>query len=98
MLGREFVQDADDLVLHEAQPLGAAAAVPVLQQQLLGRGAALRSARPSDAAATAGAQFALGAGMIFGQALELGRDALGVEDFGRKAAPGRLGSAWLPSR
>ncbi len=41
---RELEQHADDLVLHEAQPLGAAPAVAVLEQQLL-----RRSARPSAA-------------------------------------------------
>ena len=40
MLAGEVVQDADDLVLHEAEPLGAAAAVAVLEQQVLGDGAA----------------------------------------------------------
>ena len=39
MLLRELEQQPDDLVLHVAQPLGAAAAVPVAQQQLLGGGA-----------------------------------------------------------
>ena len=46
MLAGEVEEHADDLVLHGAEPLGAMAAVPVLQQQLLGAGAALRSARP----------------------------------------------------
>ena len=41
MLGRELEQQADDLVLHEAQPLGAAPPVPVLDQQALGGGASL---------------------------------------------------------
>ena len=38
---RELEQHADDLVLHEAQPFGAAPAVPVLDQQALGGGAPL---------------------------------------------------------
>ena len=33
------VEDADDLVLHEAQPLGAAPAVAILQQHGLRGGA-----------------------------------------------------------
>ena len=40
----KFEQDADDFVLGLAQPLGAAAAVAVLEQQFLGAGARLASA------------------------------------------------------
>jgi hypothetical protein len=36
---RELKQHADDLVLHEGQPFGAAAAITVAQQQALGAGA-----------------------------------------------------------
>ncbi|MEY9281357.1 hypothetical protein ABIA03_002549 [Bradyrhizobium yuanmingense] len=39
MARRGRIQDADDLVLHVAQPLGAAAAVAVLQKDRLGGGA-----------------------------------------------------------
>ncbi len=46
MLAHEVVEDADDLVLHQAQPLGAAAALTVLEQQFFGLGAALDAARP----------------------------------------------------
>ncbi len=45
MLAREFIQHADDLVLHEAQPLGAAAATTVLDEQTFGRGAAPQESR-----------------------------------------------------
>ena len=41
MLAHEFEQDADDLVFHPAQPLGAAAAMTILEQKLFGLGAAL---------------------------------------------------------
>ena len=41
MLAREVEQQADDLVFHPAQPLGAAPAVAILEQQLLGLGAAV---------------------------------------------------------
>ena len=61
VLGRELVQHADDLVLHEAQPLGAAPPVPVLDQQVLGRGASLHQ-RGLDAAGDREAQFARVAG------------------------------------
>ena len=40
MLAREVEQQADDLVFQPAQPLGAAPAVAILEQQLLGLGAA----------------------------------------------------------
>ena len=46
MLGGELEQHADDLVLHEAEPLGTAPPVPVPDQQPLGDGAALAGARP----------------------------------------------------
>ena len=40
MLEHEFEQDADDVILHSAKPLGAAAALAVLQEMPLGIGAA----------------------------------------------------------
>ena len=46
MRAGELVHQANDLVLHEAQPLGAAAAAAVLQQQPLRRRRAPRPARP----------------------------------------------------
>ena len=39
MTGRRRIQDADDLVLDVTEPLGAAAAVAVLQEDVLCRGA-----------------------------------------------------------
>ena len=48
VLARELEEQADDLVLHAAEPLGAAAAMAVLEQQWLGLGAAVgqRSLQP----------------------------------------------------
>ena len=86
VLGRELVQHADDLILHEAQALGAAPAVPVLDQQVLGRGASLHQ-RGLDAAGDFQSQFARVAGVDLGQALEVGRDFARVEDFGFKGGP-----------
>ena len=81
MLRRELVEHADDLVLHEAQPLGAAPSVPVLDQQFLGCGASLHQ-RGLDAAGHLQSQFARVAGVHLGQALEVGRNFVRVEDFG----------------
>ena len=75
----EFEQDADDLVLQLAQPLGAAAAVAVLEQQLLGARARLRQRR-FQPQRHRGAQFALAAGMGFGQRFEIGDDASAVDE------------------
>ncbi len=68
--GGEFEQQADDIVLHLAKPLGAAAAVAVLQQQGLGPRPAFVQRRPS-AAARRGAQFAVAAFMGRGQRFEV---------------------------
>ena len=81
MLARELVQEADDLVLHEAEPLGAAPAMPVLEQQLLGRGApcdqrsleALRDRARSSRSLPACALASL---------FEIGGDGARVEQFG----------------
>ncbi len=81
MLGRELEQHADDLVLHEAQPLGAAPSVPVPDEQALGGGAPLHE-RDLEASRNRQAQFALVAGVDLGQTFELGRDGDRIEDFG----------------
>ena len=87
MLARELEQQADDLVFHPAQPLGAAPAVPVLEQQLLGLGAAVveRGLQPLR---QRGAQFALAAAVGLGEAFQVGGDGAGVDQFAR--APGRM--------
>ena len=79
LAGGELEQDADDLVLHPAQPFGAAPAVTVLQQQLLGAGARLRQRR-FQALGDGGAQFALAPGMDLGERLEVGDDRRAVEE------------------
>ncbi len=74
MLARELVQDADDLVFHPAQPLGAAAAVTILQQQLLGLGAAVGE-RGLQPLRQQRAQFAVAAAMGLGQLFQVGGTA-----------------------
>ena len=69
----ELVHQADDLILHQAQPLGAAAAVAVLQQQVFGRGAAFDQ-RGLEPFGHRGAEIAFVAGMRLGERVEVGRD------------------------
>ncbi len=78
----EFEQDADDLVLHLAQPLGAAPAAPVRQQQLLGLGAPARQ-RCLEMLGDRIAHLAVAAGMQEGKLLQLDRDGGRVEQIGR---------------
>ena len=81
VLGRELEQHADDLILHEAESLGATPAVPVADQQPLGGGAPLDQRR-LEPAGDRHPELALVAGMVVGQALELGGDGAPIEDFG----------------
>ena len=62
MLDRELVEHADDLVLHPAQPRGAAAAMTILKQQAFDLGAA-RGERRLELQRDRGAQLALVAGV-----------------------------------
>src|SRR5690349_12015245 len=78
MLRRRRKQDADDLVLHEAEPLGAAAAVTVLQQRRL-RGGARGDHLGLEHLRDRGAEHILAPGVLFGQRIDRGRDPLGVE-------------------
>ena len=71
-------QDADDLVLHEAQPLGAAPAVTVLQQHRL-RGGARRDHLGLQQLRQRGAENVLAAGMLFGERIDRGGDPRGIE-------------------
>ena len=87
VLRRELVQHADDLILHEAQPLGAAPAVPVLDQQVLGRGASLHQRGLDAAGRPPIAVRAWLPACILGQPFELGRDFARVEDFGLAGRP-----------
>ena len=74
MLG-ELEQQPDDLVLHVAQPLGAAAAVAIAQQQLLGGGAPFRQRRLQPLR-EGGAQFALVPGVLLAELVEIGRERM----------------------
>ena len=73
-------QDADDLVLHEAQPLGAAPAVTVLQQHRL-RGGAGRDHFGLQQLRHGGAENILAAGMLFGERVDRRGDPRGIETF-----------------
>ena len=78
----EFEQDADDLILHVAEPLRAAPAVPVRQQQLLGLGAPLHQRR-LQVLGDRVAHLPVAAGMQRGELLQLGRDRGRVEQIAR---------------
>jgi len=85
MLLGEFEQQADDLVLHEAEPLGAAATPPVLEQQLLGL-CPPAPERGLEKLADGIAPVTVAAGVALGDGLQLGRDRGRIEEIGR---PGR---------
>ena len=78
MLAREIEQDADDLVFHPAQTLGAAAAVAVFQQQLLGLAAALVERR-FQPLRDVRAQFTLAADMGLGEFFKIRNDGAGID-------------------
>ena len=67
-----------------AQPLGAAAAVAIFEQQFLGPGARLRQRR-LETARHARAQLALAASIAFGQRVQIGDDRRAIEKFARVA-------------
>ena len=88
MAADELVEDADDRVLHQAQPLGAAPALAVLQQQALGvvaPGGERALQRLGDGAA----QRLLVAAMLLRERVELGHERALVEQF-----DGRRREAW----
>ena len=93
MLAREFEQDADDLVLHPAEPLGAAPPVAVLEQQLLGLGAAVRQ-RNLELLRHLGTQIALVAGVSLGELLQVGGYRAHVDEVARPTR-GSFGSLVL---
>jgi hypothetical protein len=78
---REFEQNADDLILHETQPLGAQPAAAVTQQHALYDRASTREGS-LELLSDGGAQLALVAAVQRLQLLELGRDRGRVEDLG----------------
>ena len=67
-----------------AQPLGAAAAVPIAQQQLLGGGAPFHERR-LEPLRERGAQLALVPGVQLAELVEVGRQRIGVEQVGGRA-------------
>ena len=96
MLARELEQQADDGVFHLAQPLGAAAAVAVFQQQFLGLGAAFDQ-RGLQPLRDGRAQFLLAAGMVLGEFFELGGDGARVDQVARARAGCSAGARWAVS-
>ncbi len=80
MLGGSGVEDADDLVLHEAQPLGAAPAVAIPEQHSL-RGGARREHFRLQQLRQRRAENVLAAGMFFGERIDRGGDPRGIETF-----------------
>ena len=86
MLGGRRVKDADDLVLHEAQPLGATPAVAVLQELRLGHGAGLDQLGLQQLH-HGGAEHVLPAGMLRGERID-GRREAGAVKFGEAFGSG----------
>ena len=78
MPGRRGVEDADDLVLHEAEPFGAAPAVAILQEQRLRRGAC-RDQFGLEQLRHRGAELVLAAGVLFGKCIDRRGDPNGLE-------------------
>ncbi len=74
------VEDADDLVLDETQPLRAVPAVPVLQQHGLG-GGARRDHFGLEQLRHRRAKHVLAAGVLFGKRVDRGGDPRGIEPF-----------------
>jgi len=71
---------AEYFVLHEAEPLGAAAAVAILQQHDL-RGRARRDHLGLQELGQRRAKHVLAAGMFFGQRIDRRGDPRGIETF-----------------
>ena len=74
------IEDADDFVLDETQPLGAAPPVPVLQQHRL-RDRAGRDHFGLEQLRHRGTEQILAAGMLFGKRIDRGGDPRGIETF-----------------
>src|SRR6185312_11522032 len=85
MAGGSRKKNADDLVLHQAEPLGTAPAVPVLEQHGL-RFGARRDQFALEQLGHRGAKDVLASGMLLGQRIDRGGDARGVEK-GRLSLP-----------
>ena len=85
LLADELEQDADDLIVHLAQPLGAAPAVAVLEQELLGLRARRRQRR-LQTLRHCRAQFALASRISLGELFKIGDDRRAVDEFGAPRA------------
>ncbi len=83
MLARELEQQADDLVFQLAHPLGAAPAVAILQQQLLGLGAAFIEGG-LEPLGDRGAHVALVADVALGELFQVGGDGAAIDQFARR--------------
>jgi hypothetical protein len=81
VLAGEFEQHANDLVVHRAQPFGAAPAAAVLEQQTLG-GGATRDQRRLEVLGDSLAQLPIVPGMELGEPFELRRNRGRVEQLG----------------
>ena len=92
-LTRGIEQDVDDLVFHPAETFGATPPVAVLQQQLLGLGAAVGQ-RNLELLCHQGAQVALVAGVSLGELFEIGSNCANVNQFARPTR-GSFGSRAL---
>ncbi len=84
LAGGEIKQNADEFILGVAQPLGAAPAVTIFEQQFLGPRAGLHQRR-LETPRHGLAQLALAAGIAFGQRVQIGDDRRAVEKFARVA-------------
>ncbi len=80
MAGRGGEQDADDFVLDETQPLGAAPPMPIPEQDRLRGGAAATSSAFSSFA-TAERNMSSRPGMRRRQRIDRGGDPRGIETF-----------------
>ena len=78
MAGGGGEQDADDFVLDETQPLGAAPAVAIFQQHRLRRRARLDHLGLQQLR-HGGAEHILASGMFFGERIDRGGDPRGIE-------------------
>ena len=81
VLDRELVEHADDLVLHPAQPRGAAPAMAVLEQQAFDFGPA-GGERRLESLGDRGAQLALASGIGCRELREFAGDRVGIEQRG----------------
>ena len=85
-LDGEVEQDPDDFVLRPAKPLRAAAPVPILFSRASARARACGQRR-FEPAGDGGAQFALAAGVAFGEGLEVGDNRGAVDQVGGARGP-----------